>query len=339
MDSEGRGSRIKGRGRGLLTVIGAINWDVSIFEENFAGLDEEVPVKNVEEFSGGKGANVTVAAARMLGPGRTAFIGALGTDEIAGRQVDELKKEGIVTDGIVLIEGSRSGRAYVMVNGEGRKSIHTHFGANSLIRPSHLRTAGPAKVLSRTSMLVLMDTPTDVALAATRIVKRSGVQVIYSPGVRTREGREALEGILDHADVLVLDRAELIRLSEENEEVKASELLQRGRQGMTVVATSGKGGCLLVSEGRATRYEGVELSQLKMEAVNSTGSGDSFLGVFASCLYGGSNTIEATKWANLAGALKATRYETRGSPTRSELQAAMKKLEAVTGPQGCARSR
>lgn len=315
-----------GRVRGLLTVIGAINWDVSIFEETFAGLGEEVPVENVKEFSGGKGANVAVAAARLLGPGRTAFIGALGTDDLARRQVDELKKEGIVTDGVVTIEGSWSGRAYIVVNGDGRKSIHTHFGANSLIRPSHLRKAGPAKVLSRTSMLVVMDAPTDVAIVATNKARQSGARVIYSPGVRTREGRQALAAVLDNANVLVLDKAELIRLSKETDEIQGSMLLQRARPGMTVVATSGKSGCLVLSEGQVTRFEGVDLSLLKMKAVNSTGCGDAFLGVLASYLEEGWNVVDATRWANLAGALKATKYETRGSPTKSELEAAMKRL-------------
>ena len=333
MSTTGRGSRKRAKSKGLLTVIGNINWDVSIFEDSFAGLGDEVPIKNVEEFSGGKGANVAVAAARLLGRGRTAFIGALGTDEIAGRQLRELRKEGIVTEGVVIIDGSRSGRAYILVNREGRKSIHTHFGANALIRPSHLEMAGPARAISRTSLLVVMDTPTEVALTATREAKRSGARIIYSPGVRTREGVKALAGVLDDADVLVLDRAELIRLSRKTDEAQASKLLQRARPSMTVVATSGKGGCLVVSEGRTTRLEGVDLSLLEMKAVNSTGSGDAFLGVLAGYLSEGSEVIEAAKWANLAGALKATRYETRGSPTMSELQAAMRKLENATGRQ------
>lgn len=324
------GSSDRRKARGFLTVIGNINWDVSIFEDSFAGLGEEVSVKKVEESSGGKGANVAVAAARLLGRGRTAFIGALGTDEIARRQVRELRNEGIATCGIVTIEGSWSGRAYIVVNREGRKSIHTHFGANALLRPSHLEMAGPAKALSRTNMLVVMDTPTDVALAATNKVRRRGARVIYSPGVRTREGRKALAAVLDKSDVLVLDRAELIRLSGKTDEVQASELLQRMRPGMTVVATSGKGGCLVASEDFTTRLEGVNLSVLKMKAVNSTGSGDAFLGALVSYLDEGSNVVEAAKWANLAGALKATRYETRGSPTKSELMAAMKMLETAT---------
>lgn len=311
--------------RKLLTVIGAVNWDVSIFEDSFAGLGEEVPVRAVEEFSGGKGANVAVAAARILGRGRAAFIGALGTDEIAKRQVQEFRREGVITDGMVTIEGSRSGRAYILVNREGRKAIHTHFGANALMSPSHLEERGPGAVLSRTSLMVLMDTPTRVALAALRRVAPS-VRVIYSPGVRVREGRSALSEVMAGVHVLVLDKAELSRLSGERDVLKAAELLRGTYPGMTVVTTSGKGGCLVASSRTRVRLGGVDLSLLGMKAVNSTGSGDAFLGVLASFLSQGYSTGEAARWANLAGALKATRYETRGSPSGAELQAAMKRF-------------
>ena len=327
------------RADGLLTVIGAINWDVSIFEDSFAGLGEEVPVKDVEEFSGGKGANVAVAAARMLGPGRAAFIGALGSDEVARVQVRQLKNEGVVTDGVVVVKGSRSGRAYILVNREGKKSIHTHFGANSLIRPGHLEEPGPAGVIARTSMLVVMDTPLDVAFTAVRKAKLSKARIIYSPGVRVREGRDALRGIVGYADYLVLDKAELARLSGKSDPVQASELLQRASPSLTVVATSGKAGCLVVTRGGTTRLGGVDLSTLGMKAVNSTGSGDSFLGVLASYLGSGAPAAEAARWANLAGALKATRYETRGSPKRRVLLATMKKLEVIGRRQAAGAGR
>lgn len=325
-----RHSYLKG-GSGLLTVVGAINWDVSIFEDSFAKLGEEVPVREVEEYSGGKGANVAVAAARVLGPGKAAFIGALGSDEVAAIQLRLLKKERVVTDGVVSVEGATSGRAYVIVNKEGKKSIHTHFGANSLIRPGHLDAPGTASVLSRTSMLVVMDTPRDVALAAVRRARGSGARVIYSPGVRVREGRDSLKAIIDEADFLVLDRAELVRLSGTTDAAKASELMNRARPGMTVVATSGKGGCLVADRDGTARLAGVDLSSLGMKAVNSTGSGDSFLGVLASHLCSGTGPAEAARWANLAGALKATRYETRGSPTLDTLRETMKRLEALAG--------
>ena len=315
--------------RGLLTVIGAINWDVSIFEDNFASPGEEVPVRDVEEFCGGKGANVAVASARILGPGKAAFIGALGKDEVAKRQVRELRSEGVVTKGVVSIEGASSGRAYVLVNREGKKSIHTYFGANDLMRPSHLEMAGPRDVLSMTTTLIAMDTPTQVARGAVKKAGRLGAKAIYSPGVRVREGLEELTEIITNVDFLVLDKAELVRLAGNRDVMRASELLKRKFPELTVVTTYGKQGCLVMSKRRTTRFGGVNLSVLGMKAVNSTGSGDSFLGVFVSYLSQGYNAVEAAKWANLAGALKATRYETRGSPTKDVLQATRKRLNGL----------
>jgi ribokinase len=325
----GAGKAENGRGqRRLLSVMGAINWDVSIFEDRFARPGEEVPVTRVEEFSGGKGANVAVAAARILGRGKAAFVGALGTDEIAGRQLKELRREGVVADGVFTISGSRSGRAYVIVDGGGGKTIHTHFGANELIRPSHLDARGPAGVLARSDTVIIMDCPTEVGVAAARGAGARGARVIYSPGVRTREGRHSLNEMVGLADMLVVDRVELMNLSRGEDAAEAADSLARESPSLTVVATTGKSGCVIARAGATVPVEGVELSALRMQAVNTTGCGDAFLGVFASYLAGGASPLEAAKWANLAGAMKAARYETRGSPRRGELESAMRKLEA-----------
>jgi ribokinase len=326
---QGAGRENEGASHGLLTVIGTINWDVSVFEDAFASPEEEVPVRRVEEFCGGKGANVAVAAARILGPRKAAFIGALGRDETAKRQVHELKSEGVLTAGVVNIGGASSGRAYVLVNREGKKSIHTYFGANDLMRPSHLKTAGPRRILSNTTTLIMMDTPTDVAFAAAKAAGRSGAMAIYSPGVRVREGLDELARIIAYVDFLVLDKAELLRIAGNTDSMHASELIQKAFPKLTLVTTYGKKGCLVMNRREVTRIGGVNLPVLGMKAVNGTGSGDSFLGVFASYLSRGYSAVEAARWANLAGALKATRYETRGSPTRAMLQATRKRLNVL----------
>ena len=95
-----------------------------------------------------------------------------------------------------------------------------------------------------------------------------------------------------------------------------------------MVAPLGQAGCVIAKGGVTTRVEGVNLAQLGLRAVNSTGSGDALLGVFASYILRGSSPPEAVAWANLAGALKATRFETRGSPTRKELEATMNRIES-----------
>ena len=311
----------------MLSVLGAINWDISVFEERFARAGEEVPVTRVEEFSGGKGANVAVASARVLGKGAVAYLGALGDDTIRSRQLAELAAEGVVLDGLVRIEGCQSGRAYIIIDAQGRKTIHTHFGANSKITPRHIQRGGCAEVIGKTGMIVVMDPPVPVAIAAAKAAQRSGAKVIYSPGVRTQGGARALEGIMRMADFLVVDRIELMNLEEGETEEGILAMLSRGHPGMTVVVTLGSSGCMVATAEGTTRIPGISVSSFGAKVLNTTGCGDAFLGVFASYLHMGSTALEAARWANLAGAIKATRLETRGSPKRRDLERVMQGIE------------
>jgi ribokinase len=318
----------EGRG-GLLSVVGAVNWDISIFEERFARAGEEVPVRHVEEFSGGKGANVAVAAARVLGAGRVAFIGALGEDDIAGKQISELGREGVLTDGVSRLKGCRSGRAYIVVDSSGKKAIHTHFGANERLTPELLSSEGPSRIISMTSIMIVMDPPTDSALEAARMARRGGATVLYSPGVRTQEGYLSLRPVIEMSDYIVLDSIELRNMMGTSDEERAVEMLVGKHPHLTVVATLGERGCRIARGGAVSTVAGVELPALGMSAVNTTGCGDAFLGVFSSYILLGKTPLESAAWANLAGAIKATRYETRGSPTRDELEKTMERLEQI----------
>ncbi len=321
-------------------MIGAINWDTSIFEDRFARPGEEVPVRLVEECSGGKGANVVAAAARVLAGGRVSLVGALGDDELSGAQLSGLREEGVSTEGIAILKGRRSGRAYILVDREGRKTIHTHFGANEEIDPRGVTSGAAAKALSTSEMVVVMDPPTPVALLTAKLAQGFGARVVFSPGVRTQQGLRSLERVIRIADVLVLVSNELRNLCGTNDVESSIASIRRSYPDMTVVATLGRRGCMVARRGVTTKVEGVDLKKLGLKAVNSTGSGDAFLGVFVSYLLKGRSMIEAVAWANLAGALKATRYETRGSPSRDELEARMRSLENFTlQPRGSRASR
>jgi ribokinase len=312
-------------------VVGAINWDVSIFEQRFARPGEEVPVRRVEEYSGGKGANVAVAASRILGRGRVSLVGALGDDEVSGTQVVLLRNEGVDTSGIVILKGRRSGRAYILVDAQGRKTIHTHFGANAELGPPHLGSPGVREALSGNTIVVVMDPPVKVAAEVVKMAGKDGARVLYSPGVRAAEGLRNISPVASRSDFLILDSNELRNLCRTGEAAAALRILQKRFPDLTVVATLGQAGCMVARGGDTTRIEGVSLAKLGLRAVNSTGSGDAFLGVFASYILRGATPKEAVAWANLAGALKATKFETRGSPTRRELETSMARLESLTG--------
>jgi ribokinase len=312
-----------------LAVLGAINWDTTVFEQKFAAPGEEVPVRSVEETPGGKGANAAVAAARILGPDRVSIIGALGDDETSSKLRDSLRAEGVLDDSVISVSRTPSGRAYIVVDGSGSKTIHTLFGANEKLSSKHLFTPRAKKALSTARTVLIMDVPVPVALIAARMAKEAGASVVYSPGVRSAQGVRPLESVLRFADVLVVDRSELSHLTGPVDPVKAASKLQRKFPGLSVVATLGPLGCAVVLRNSRTIVPGIDLRDLDLKAVNSTGSGDAFLGAFVSYRILGRGQVEAARLGNLAGALKATKSETRGSPTRNELERAMNRLSEI----------
>jgi ribokinase len=310
----------------LVSVIGAINWDTTIFVDRFPNRGEEVRALTVEDFSGGKGANVAVAATKILGKGRVAFLGALGDDEIRPRQMRELRSEGTNTSGVVVIKGTYSGQAYIVVDAKGNKTIHTHFGANEMILPSHFATPGRQDILSRTGLLVIMDPPLKVAEDLSSFASRNGTFVIFSPGVRAQEGFGNLETILTNCNLLVLDKVELQNLTGQDDPRNGAQQIRAKYPKLQLIVTVGDEGCIVPQGRRFRKYSALDLTIIGKRVVNTTGCGDAFLGVLASYLHLGFSLSESIKLANLAGALKAARYETRGSPSKRELEAKMKKL-------------
>ncbi|MDE1853568.1 MAG: hypothetical protein KGI38_07465 [Thaumarchaeota archaeon] len=312
-----------GRPRLEVVVLGAVNWDTTIFLRNFAEPGAEVVVEKVESSPGGKGANVAVAASRILGKGRVAFVGALGTDDLRGPLLESLRDDGVRTDGVATIKGCSSGRAFVLVDGSGRKSIYTLLGANDALEPRHLTSPGSAAALAAASTVVIMDVPLNVALAAARSARREGRRAVYSSGVRSAESHGKLAEVLRQVHELVVDRSELARLTGLATPAAGVEAIRREFPRLIVVATLGPAGCL-ASEGRTTRLvRPADLGRLGLKAVNSTGSGDAFLAAHVSYSMMGLSPAKAAAWGNLAGALKATSPLTRGSPTRNELESKM----------------
>ena len=315
-----------------IAVLGAINWDTTIFEGRFAGSGEEVPVQKVEGWPGGKGANAAVAASRLLGEGKAAFVGALGDDELAAPLRLSLRSEGVLTDGLVTVNGAKSGRAFIVVDGSGAKQIHTLFGANDLLAPRHLQLPGVSGVLSASTAVIIMDVPLPVAVDAAEVGRRAGSRVFYSPGSRVDDGGPLWEAI-GLADELVVDRSELLRLTSEARPRLALSTLAERFPNLVIVATLGSNGCLLARGRTVHSVAPFRLEALGLRPVNSTGSGDAFLAAYACFSLLGEPPQEAARWGNLAGALKAASGETRGSPTRGSLESAMVKSEGVRGRQ------
>jgi len=314
-----------------LICCGAINWDINLFMERLPRTGEEVSVREVQRVSGGTAANVAVAAARILGRGRVSFIGALGGDDIAEKQIDILREEGVETSGVLEIENEESGQAYITIGSNGENEIHTYFGAN--LRLVHQRLYDPErlKLIHEAKVAVIMDPPLETAEKLAQICRESGKMVIWDPGVHSELGLKALTPTIRNVDYFVLNHLEFENLLGTSDPRRVGASLDAVKRGIKAIIKHGGEGCIVCDEsaGATIHVDAVPLKKLGMEIVNTVGCGDAFIGAFAAAKVEGFDDITALRRGCAAGSFKATRKETRGGPTAQQLSEILRRWEEL----------
>lgn len=300
---------------------GAINWDINLFMDRLPKTGEEIPVNMIQRVSGGTAANVSVAVARILGRRRVAFIGALGEDAIAEKQINILEYEGVDPSGILLIPNEESGQAYISISNDGANEIHTYFGANLRITGDHMLDDERLTLIKNSKVCVIMDPPIGTAERLAKLCKENGVKVIWDPGVYAENGLDSLLPTLVNVDYFILNHIEFENLLGTIDPREVIDMLTDHVKGIKAIIKHGADGCILCENdgGTIIQMEAVPLDELGLKVINTVGCGDAFIGGFASALVEGMDHIEALRLASAAGSFKATRIETRGGPTREQL--------------------
>ena len=306
-----------------LLVCGAINWDISCFVERLPLPGEEVTIKHITRVSGGTGGNVAVAAARILGAGEVALIGALGEDDIARQQIAAFHAEGVITEGIHHIAGEESGQAYILVDQKGQNVIASHLGANARLGLEYLDKAELNQQLQECRGMVLTDPPLEVAEELINLAKQRGVPVLWDPGILISPHREAMLSLAKEAEVLFLNETETSALlGTEGLNMSVRRLKELGFGNHTVLKLGAQGAVMLEpASGRVIEVPALPLKKLGLNVVSTVGCGDVFAGVFAAYHVMGSHVAQSLIMASAAAGLNATRPETRGSPDRAILEA------------------
>ena len=308
-----------------LGITGALNWDINLFVKTIPHDGQEVVVEKIDRVPGGKGGNVAVAASRILGHGHVALIACLGKDDVGKKQVSILRQEGVDTSAIQVLDDHESGQAYITVDEKGSNVIETHFGANAGLRPEHLMLPTVQSILANLGMLVVIDPPRQVAgklLAEGRRLRRS---VMWHPGVLTRFGLGEFRDEMEDIDYLILNEHEATLFAGEKGLDESLSILGKVSPKAKILVTLGNRGAAFYSAGKLSNIDKVSLEKLGRKVVNTTGSGDAFVGAFAAYRVLGFSDMDAFKYANMAGALKACHSETRGSPTRKDLEESYRK--------------
>jgi ribokinase len=311
-----------------LVVTGALNWDINLFVKRLPRPGEEVVVEKVDRVPGGKGGNVSVAASRILGPRKVALLACVGKDEIGKKQLSILKQDGVDTSAVQTLIKLESGQAYITVDEKGRNDIETYFGANAGLKRDHIMLPEVQNLFGNCQMMVVIDPPRHVAgriLSEGRRLRRT---VLWHPGVLTRFGMEEFTGEMDGLDYLVLNEHEALAFTGSHTLTESVASFNKVAPKMKILVTLGSKGFAFYDRGKQLKMKSVNLAKIGRKIVNTTGCGDAFVGAFAAYKVLGLDDIEALKHGNMAAALKAGRAETRGSPTRKELEDFYQKYSA-----------
>ena len=261
---------------------------------------------------GGKGLNQAVAAARS--GARVRMVGAVGDDEYGAQFLDRLAAEGVDAEQ-VMTTSRGTGVGLPLVEPNGENSIVVVPRANLAVTPRDVRAAAPA--FAADLVLLQQELDLDTIQEAARTARDAGAVVMLNPAPALERTPE-MRGLVD---ILVPNEHEARVLTGDDEatpEALGKSLLEQWSL-TQVVLTLGSAGALVVDRDGAT-----PIRPHVVDAVYTTGAGDTFCGTLAACLAAGEAFPAAVADANVAAAISVTRPGGADAvPRRDEVLAAL----------------
>ena len=305
----------------LVLVCGAINWDTTCFVSHLPTAGEEVACDRVAEVSGGTGANVAVAAARLLEPGQAAMLGAVGQDRVGKAQIELLQQEGVSTEAVAKLKDTESGHAYIFVDRTGQNVIASSLAANTSLSPQHIKSTTLGRVLDGCRCVAVTDPPIAIAEMLISVAHQRQIPVIWDPGVLASCGWDTLAPLAAKTHTLILNETEAQQMFDTQEPQGIARSFDlRGEPSYVVLKQGARGATLIESSSaRILHVPALPLHTMALHVVNTVGCGDVFVGAYAAGLAQGLEQSHALLEASAAAGLNATRAETRGGPNHDEL--------------------
>ncbi|WP_062834390.1 MULTISPECIES: ribokinase [Paenibacillus] len=286
-----------------ICVIGSSSMDLVVTSARRPGAGETVLGDSFKTVPGGKGANQAVAAARL--GAKVAMIGRVGDDAFGKDILENFRANAVNTQNVKPVTHLESGTAHIIL-AEGDNSIVVVEAANREVTPAYVDEA--AEVIRNADIvLIQQEIPEETVVHVSARCAEFGTPLLLNPAPARTLPQE------------VIDNAAYITPNEHEAEILF--------QGMSPAeALRQYPNKLFITEGsKGVRYfdgaEEILVQTYKVDAVDTTGAGDTFNAAFAVALAEGKPLQESIRFANRAASLSVTKFGAQGGmPTRDEVE-------------------
>lgn len=284
-----------------IAVVGSINVDLVVETDISPKMGQTILGNNFFMSPGGKGANQAVAAARL---GRNICIfGSLGRDENGTKMKFNLQKEGIEIKHINYVENVPTGVAVIeLCNNDNR--IIVVPGANNFTNITYLEKV-KEELLSFDVIVMQMEIPIEAIEYIVNFLHENKKTIVLNPAPALPLNKELIEKVTyitpnEHEYKIIL-----------NTEEDMEEALRRYPN--KLIITQGEQG--------VKYFDGANIITvpcIKVEAIDTTGAGDTFSGAFSVAISEGKSLFESISFANIAAGISVTQKGAQGGMPNRE---------------------
>ena len=288
-------------------VFGSINMDLVVYSDAKPNDGETIIGNSFETFLGGKGSNQAVAASKL--GANVSFVGKVGSDLYGQKLKEQLNLEKVNTQLLGKIEGESGVAVINVIESSSENQIIVIPGANAHVSADQIDDKTLASVEILISQLE---------------VPPNKIELLFSHCYRILNVAPAIEfskSLFNETDLLVVNEIELGALAKKKlkdtniDSIRASVDLLSLAKHQAIVVTLGAEGVYVRDQNKDEYIEGH-----KVNSVDTTGSGDCFVGAMASYLIEDKNLFDASVFANKAASISVTRKGASASmPTKDDV--------------------
>ena len=291
--------------------LGAVAVDDLLYVNHYPPAESKTRVLHRERQCGGQTGTALVAAARF--GAHAAYAGLLSNDELSAEVTANFALEGVETRWAPVSGCARPAHSTVVIDETaGTRTVFAYVEGD--LGPAH--DCPDAKVICDSRVLLIDHHGIEGSLRAARIARQANRPVVAD---FERSAEPPFDQLLELVDHLIVSTDFSRKVTGEVDPAKAAAALATTDRSLVAV-TCGSDGCFycLNSEPGTVLHH----PAFHVEAVDTTGCGDVFHGVYAAALAGGMVPQECIRWATAAAALKATcRGGQAGIPRRTTIEA------------------